>query len=60
MAKAKKGGKKPKKPKKPFRRKKKVKKKKRKEVLPTLTQQIMGVRRKTPLKSITGFELVRI
>jgi len=37
----------------------KKKKKREKKVLPTITQQLMGIRRKTPKSYITGFELVR-
>jgi len=40
--------------------KKKKKKKKEKKVLPTLTQQLTGVRRRRPLKYATGFEIARI
>lgn len=36
------------------------KKKKERKVLPTLTQQLVGIRRRTPLKRSTGFEIARI
>ena len=47
-------------PKKRLKPAKKRKKKKEKRILPTLTQQITGIKRKTPVRRITGFEIARI
>jgi len=51
---------KPKRRRKPIDRRKKKKKKKEREVLPTLTQQLVGIRRKAPIRRVTGFEIARI
>jgi len=42
------------------KKKKKKKKKKKREVLPTLTQQIIGYKGKKPIRKVTGFEAIRI